>query len=398
MRRAWPFCCLALASGFLGQSSGEAWFFRTVGDSNSIVTGLSSSFILESSHVADSGRYLIERSDGLNPAHWTPYLRGNVSNHLTTSRVHAPPPSDGTLFIPGGMFTMGDAVGDDPTSTPLHTVLLNPFFMKTNEVTNEEMRGVLQWAYERRLVAVATVPPDGPFGGRVVRTTQGATNDLLGLDEFAEEISFTNELFGVKTGKENHPCVYASWYGSVAYCHFKSLMEGKESCYDLNEWRCDFSKDGYRLPTEAEWECAARGGYEGMRFPWGDTNVITHSRANYRSTTNYVYDVSPTRGFHPTYAAQPLRTSPVGMFASNAYGLHDMCGNVWEWCWDWASPYTAVTLSNPTGPSSGVYKVFRGGSNYTTAQKTTCAARYTSTRPEAFGFDIGFRYVRTCRN
>ncbi|MHC4617877.1 MAG: formylglycine-generating enzyme family protein, partial [Planctomycetota bacterium] len=297
---------------------------------------------------------------------------------------------DDMAYIPDGEFEMGDHFAEgDYDELPLHAVFLDSFFMSKYEVTNQQYCDYLNSAFGTGIYV---------SGGIVY----GTGNNQFYCDTSAyssySQISFTSGVFSVRTkaGRDmsNDPMVEVSWYGSAAYCNWRSQREGYRQCYNLSTWDCDFSKNGYRLPTEAEWEYAARGGLSGRRFPWGDT--ISHSQANYRSEAYYGYDVSPTRGYHPAHndGNWPY-TAPVGSFSANGYGLYDMAGNVREWCNDWYkdSYYHSSPYSNPTGPASGGYSVLRGGSWGCPPYFCRVAFRDDIFYPGDRAYDSGFRVV-----
>jgi formylglycine-generating enzyme required for sulfatase activity len=211
----------------------------------------------------------------------------------------------------------------------------------------------------------------------------------------------------------NHPVQDVTWFECVKWCNARSEKEGRTPAYYtsptnrsaaavfrtgqkfgmVNDWV--LWNGGYRLPTEAEWEKAGRGGGRGCRYSWRENNTIQHAQANYQATLDESYDISPTRGHHPAYndGVKPY-TSPVGSFRPNAYGLYDMTGNVWEWCWDFlgSNYYSSCHLYDPQGPTSGPRRVFRGGSWDSHANGSRIAWRYYF-HPTSHSFYTGFRTV-----
>jgi len=206
-----------------------------------------------------------------------------------------------------------------------------------------------------------------------------------------------------------------NWYDAAKWCNARSEKAGLVPAYcsdagltsvyrigqanlqaDWVRWN-----SGYRLPTEAEWEKAARGGSTGHRFPWSDADTINQSRANYYSywvsgAPFYSFDVNSTSGYHPIYNDGMLPyTRSAESFAANGYGVCDMAGNVWEWCHEWwdGSYYSGSPLTDPRGPLTGTRRVLRGGSwNTGWAWRCRVSSR-PSKSPGNADTDVGFRTV-----
>jgi formylglycine-generating enzyme required for sulfatase activity len=294
----------------------------------------------------------------------------DLPDYLSTTmrfRVTAgPPPLEGLVLIPAGPFQMGDNFAEySNDELPVHTVTLSAFYMARTETTKAK------W-------------DEGRTWGLANGYTDLPTGDGKGT---------------------NHPVGNVSWNDIVKWCNAASERDGMVPVYRTSTGGVhrtgtatpviNYANNGYRLPSEAEWEKAARGGLSGRRFPWGDT--ITHGQANYNSLSGYAYDVSATRDYHPSYQSGGAPyTSPVGSFGANGYGLYDMAGNVWEWCNDWygSGYYASSPSSDPRGPTSGSNRLFRGGGWGYYALHCRVAAR-DGGFPSFHYDDFGFRLARS---
>ena len=301
-------------------------------------------------------------------------------------RVLSISPPSGMALVPAGPFIMGDDFAEGGTNeVPVHAVSVSGFYMDTNLVTYTLWQQVYQWA----------------------------TNHGYSFDNAGSFYSGYNYSKG-----PTHPVHLVNWYDAVKWCNARSEMQGLGPCYytssaqtavyrsgelTLSSACVNWSANGYRLATEAEWEKAARGGATGRRFPWTDANTISWSRANYYGApADFAYDLSSNNGYHPVFSADSVQpfTSPAGYFPPNGYGLYDMSGNVWEWCWDWydAAWYSngGATLSDPRGPATGASgsRVVRGGSWYDYAAYARCSYRGYNIPPAAAYSNVGLRCVR----
>jgi formylglycine-generating enzyme required for sulfatase activity len=300
---------------------------------------------LEKANPAAAGAPATPQSGPTPPANSSPQEQTALQGKLSKLRAAMP---KGFALIPPGSFQMGDTLDGDAKARP-HPVSVSAFYIQTKEVSKAEWDTVRTWA----LLHGYTAMPKG--AGKAA----------------------------------DHPVQSVSWYDAVKWCNAKSEMEGRAPCYytdaaqtkvyrsgssDLDTAMVKWSATGYRLPTEAEWEKAARGGLSGKRFPWGDS--ISHADANFQNTGGEAYQTGATTGYHPAYAKDQLPyTSPVGSFAANGYGLYDTAGNVLEWCWDRDGDYPSSEATDPRGALTGTYRVFRGGSWRSYAYSSRVAAR-----------------------
>ena len=267
---------------------------------------------------------------------------------------------DNLILVQGGTFQMGSE--DSAASSdekPVHSVTLDDFYMSKYEVTNEEYCTFLNAKGNQSEGGVEWIDLSGSWGGEKCR------------------ISKSGSRFTVESGYNRYPVIYVSWYGAKAYCEWLKETLGKP----------------YSLPTEAQWEYAARSKGLANKYAWGNESTPTNG-ANVADETgkakhgwSYIFD-NYTDGY--VYAC------PVEKSGINAIGLYGMSGNVWEWCSDYYGNYPTDPSKNPTGATSVSDRVLRGGSWYSGPQGVRRAFR-NYFNPSNRNTGIGFRFVLSSR-
>jgi len=256
----------------------------------------------------------------------TPAVESSSSKPVSPAQKAIPA---NMVRVEGGTFQMGTVSGGYPDERPVRTVTVKSFYIGKYEVTQKEWQEIM-----------GTNPSN--FNG------------------------------------ENLPVENVSWYDAIEYCNKRSIKEGLTPAYSGsgNNITCDWNANGYRLPTEAEWEYAAKGGNG--------------------SPGNYIYSGSNTIDDVAWYTNNSEnRTHPVGTKAPNILGLYDMSGNVWEWCWDWYGSYSSDSQIDPRGAVFGTLRVMRGGSFFYYRGDIVSSAFRIHSFPSGRFSEDGFRLVRS---
>ena len=262
------------------------------------------------------------------------------------------------VFIPEGFFIMGSCDGD-LDELPEHRVQLSGFYLGKYEVTNEAFAAFLN---DLR----ATI--DGTGRGLI---------HLTGVWKGERcRIKGNNGVFSVEAGYKKYPVIYVTWYGAREYC----------------TWLSRKTKKQYRLPTEAEWEYAAGGGYREYKYSWGDGPPTMNAGENIadESAKRVFSDWVIFKGYDDGY----VYIAPVGSFRANQFGLNDMAGNVSEWCSDWYGEYPLGIAIDPTGSRKGADRVKRGGSWFNSPYDLRVTKRDHAV-PAYADFSLGFRVARS---
>lgn len=281
------------------------------------------------------------------------------------------------VLIPGGSFQMGSTDGDSDEQ-PVHAVTVSDFYLGKHEVTVKEFRKFVQ--------AAGYVTDAEKQGGAYVYDENLRWEKKL-------DANWGNPYFNQD---DDHPVVCVSWNDAVAYCNWRSRQDNLTPAYTISDStvNCDISANGYRLPTEAEWEYAARSGSKGYKYSWGNGDPTRSKGGNIadESAKTKFSDWTIWEGYNDGY----IYTAPVDKFGENDFGICNLSGNAWEWCWDWYDDnyYANSANQNPKGPSEGNLRVLRGGS-WSINQHYVRAVYRDRAAPFNASVHAGFRLAKT---
>ena len=320
-----------------------------------------------SQHAADARKRLkaLEDIDKQQPAPTT--------TPLTLAVVAKP----NLILVRGGTFRMGctsEQKDCDDDEKPVTSVNVSDFYLGKYEVTVREFQ---------QFIKATGYKTDAEKDGGSYFWTGSAWEKKSGVNWKCDTKGNVRPI-----SEYSHPVIHVSWNDAVAYCNWLSEKEGLTKVYTISGGTvtANWNANGYRLPTEAEWEYAARGGGKAVLLGNGK-NIADPSEINFYSQESAKKPYSIVGNYRG-------KTVPVGSLNSpNALGLHDMSGNVWEWCWDWYGPYPSGNRYLYRGKDSGSHHVFRGGAWSSYPQRVRVTDRSFG-KPSFRGHDVGFRLAR----
>jgi len=326
-------------------------FFRIEGPTATTITIFNPDGTMVWSNAMSGTNYIVQTSSSLT-GDWKDYVQLPVTNSVNTNLIFSFNPPAGMVLIPAGVFTIGDTLDGEKDAIPTN-VYVSAFYMDVNLVTSNQWAGIYNYA------------TNNGYGFSVSGNGRNANCPETTMDWF-DCVKWSN----ARSQQASLTPVYYTDAGLTLVYTNDLVYPEKNTVY------ANWAVNGYRLPTEAEWEKAARGGLIGQRFPWGD--LISETNANYHVGSNEPYDL----GGKQIYSNM---TSPVGFFPPNGYGLYDMAGNAGEWCWDWsaAAPYPTGSAylggTDPRGPVGPLStRVLRSGAYEVFANFVRCAYRQHS--------------------
>ena len=283
--------------------------------------------------------------------------------------------------VKGGSFVMGNpGEGGDADERPAHRVKVASFYIGCHEVTVAEFRAFVE------------------ASGYRTTSERGMDTAMVYIGRKAEkrlDASWENPYY---EQDERHPVVCVSWLDAVEYCNWRSASEGLQPCYSGSgdSIVCDFEANGYRLPTEAEWEYAARSRGRDVTYAWGEDAPYRDGRPAGNTRDEAARRNWKLQKYWEDYDDGYAYTAPACSFAPNELGIYDMSGNVYEWCWDWYSEdyYAHSTTENPRGPAAGMVRCCRDVGFVCPMEQERVVSRGLGKPTLAFSWG-GFRIARS---